>query len=344
MARNIGWEGVRPLRRTVSHWSWIAVLAVLTTSLMLASVAPTAWADDYPNKPVRFVLPFPPGGPTDMLGRLIGKKLSEELGQPFIADNRPGAGGNVGMEIASQTPNDGYSIVLTSPTYAISPSLYKKMNYDPEKNFDPISMVAEIPQVLLVRPQLPIKSVAELVQYAKANPGKLKFGSGGMGTTNHLSSEYFKAQEKLDMLHVPYKGSNQAMLAMMSNEVDMVTIGIPSAKAHILSGKVRALAVLSTTTRLAEFPDVPTTKEAGIDNFDFKIWYAILAPAGTPKPIIAKLNKTWVKIAAMNDVKEIMEKAGFVPLSSTPEEFLAFGKAETLRYGKVIKETKLSIK
>jgi tripartite-type tricarboxylate transporter receptor subunit TctC len=330
-------------RRIVSGWVRIAACAVIAVSLAIGSTAASVNAQSYPNKPVRFILPFPPGGPTDMLGRLIGQKMSENLGQPFVPENRPGAGGNVGMEIASQAPNDGYSIVLTSPTFAISPTLYKKMNYDPVKDFAPISLVAEIPQVLLVRPGLPVKSLAELVKYAKANPGKLKFGSGGMGTTNHLASEYFKAVSGIDMLHVPYKGSNQAMLATMSNEVDMVTIGIPSAMAHIQSGKVRALAVLSTTKRLPELPDLPTTREAGIDNFDFSIWYAILAPAGTPKEIVARLNGAWVKIASQPEVRQMMKKAGFEALSSTPEEFAEFGRKETIRYGKAIRETGLKI-
>lgn len=330
--RRYAWTGLRTM-----------ALTIVAASLLIGAAAESVYAQSYPNKPIRFILPFPPGGPTDILGRVIAQRMAENLGQPLVPENKPGAGGNIGMEVASHAPNDGYCIVLTSPTYAISPTLYKKMNYDPVKDFTPISLVAEIPMVLLVRPGLPIKSLKELVEYARANPGKLKFGSGGIGTTNHLASEYLKATEKLDMLHVPYKGSNQAMLAMISNEVDMVIIGISSAQAHMQSGKVRPIALLSSGQRMAEFPDVPTTKEAGMDNFDFNIWYALLAPAGTPKEIVNRLNAEWVKAAAKPDLKALMKKAGFEPLSSTPEEFAKFGRAETIRYGKAIRENNLSV-
>lgn len=344
MVKKIGIGEVRRgfYDRNVSRWAWTSVLAVAVVSLFIGTTVASVNAQSYPNRPVRFILPFPPGGPTDILGRLIGYKLAENLGQPFVPENRPGAGGNVGMEVAANSRNDGYSIVLTSPTYAISPTLYKKLNYDPVRDFAPISLVAEIPNMLLVRPGVPVKSLKELVEYAKANPGKLKFGSGGLGTSNHLASELFKTITKLDMLHVPYKGSNQAMLAMMSGEVDMVVIGIPSSQAHIQSGKVRPLAVLSDR-RLAAFPDVPTSKEAGIDHFEVSTWYGLLAPAGTPKNIVTRLNSEWVKISGIPEVRQTMQKAGFETLSGTPEAFAEFAKQETIRWGKVIRDANLSI-
>lgn len=312
-----------------------------TFLLVGASVLPLC-AQTYPSKPVHFVLPFPAGGPTDILGRIIGQKLAERLGQPFVPENRPGAGGNNGAEFAAKARPDGYTILLAAPSLSISPTLYKKLNYDSVKGFAPISLVAQIHNVLLVRPSLPVKSLKELVEFAKTNPGKLNFGSGGIGTSNHLGSELLKSLAKINIVHVPYKGSNQAMLGVMGNEIDMVVIGIPSSLPNIQAGKVRALAVLSEE-RLPSLPGVPTAKEAGIDNFEVTTWYGILAPAGTPRDIVARLNAEWVKIAAMPDVQEKMQNTGFQPMSGTPEQFAEFIKTEIVRWGKVIKEANISV-
>jgi tripartite-type tricarboxylate transporter receptor subunit TctC len=325
-----------------------AARRVMTTACALAALllsgAPAAplWAQTYPSKPVRFVLPFPAGGPTDILGRIMCQKLSDALGQPFIPENRPGSGGNIGAEVVAKARPDGYTLVLVSPSISISPSLYKKLNYDPAKDFAPISLVGQMPNVIIVRPSLPVKSLKELIEYAKANPGKLNYGSGGIGSTNQLTSELFKTFTNIDIVHVPYKGSIQAMTALLGGEVDMVTIGVPPSLVHIQSGKVRALAVLGPE-RLPVLPDVPTSREAGIDNFEVILWYGILAPAGTPRDIISRLNAEWVKIAAMPDTKEKMRKAEYEPMSSTPEQLADFIKAETVRWGKVIKDAKISI-
>lgn len=312
-----------------------------TFLLVGASVLPLC-AQTYPSKPVHFVLPFPAGGPTDILGRIIGQKLAERLGQPFVPENRPGAGGNNGAEFAAKARPDGYTILLAAPSLSISPTLYKKLNYDSVKGFAPISLVAQIQNVLLVRPSLPVKSLKELVEFAKTNPGKLNFGSGGIGTSNHLGGELLKSLAKINIVHVPYKGSNQAMLGVMGNEIDVVVIGIPSSLPHIQAGRVRALAVLSEE-RLPSLPGVPTAKEAGIDNFEVTTWYGILAPAGTPRDIVARLNAEWVKIAVMPDVQEKMQNTGFQPMSSTPEQFAEFIKTEIVRWGKVIKEANISV-
>jgi tripartite-type tricarboxylate transporter receptor subunit TctC len=316
--------------------------AVAVALLLIGATAAPVCAQTYPSRPVRFILPFPAGGPTDILGRIMCQKFSDALGQPFVPENRPGSGGNIGAEFAAKARPDGYTIVLVSPSLSISPTLYKKLNYDSVKDFAPISLVGQMPNVLIVRPSLPVKSLKELIEYAKANPGKLNFGSGGIGSTNQLSSELFKSFAKINMVHVPYKGSIQAMMALMGNEVDMVVIGVPPSQAHIQSGKVRALAVLSPD-RLPALPDVPTSKEAGIDNFDVTTWYGILAPAGTPRDIIVRLNAEWAKIAAMPDTIDKMQKAEFEPMSSTPEQFAEFIKTEIVRWGKVIKDAKLSI-
>ena len=309
-----------------------AVIAILFAGAMIAPVA----AQSYPSKPIRFILPFPPGGPTDILGRIIGQKYASQIGQPVVPENRPGAGGNVGTEYAAKQPADGYAIVLASPSLSISPVLYKKLGYDPIKDFAPISLVAQIPNVLLVHPSVPAKTLKELVQLAKANPGKLNFGSGGFGTANHLGSEMLKSLTGVNLVHVPYKGSNEAMVAMMGGHVDMVVIGVPSSLQHIKAGRVRALAVLAAG-RLPYLPEVPTSKEAGIANYEVLTTYGTLAPAGTPRDIVNRLNAEWIKIAAMPDTREKLQAAGYEPMTSTPEQYAEFTKSEMVRWAKVIK-------
>jgi tripartite-type tricarboxylate transporter receptor subunit TctC len=324
--------------RTTTTMAWVIAVVILLAGIIASPLS----AQTYPNRPIRFIFPFPPGGPTDILGRIIGQKLAERLGQPVVPENKPGAGANIGLEIGAKAKPDGYTITLASPSLSISPTLYKKLNYDSVKDFAPISLVAEIPNVLLVPSSSPIKSLKELIAYAKANPGKLNFGSGGIGTSNHLASELLKTLAQINIVHVPYKGSNQAMIGMMGGEVGMVVVGIPPSQGQIKAGKVRALAVLSEE-RLPAFPNIPTAKEAGIDNFEVTTWYGILAPAGTPREIVTRLNGELVKIIAMPDTKEKMQNAGFEPLSSTPEKFAEFIKTEIVRWGKVIKDANISI-
>ena len=324
--------------RTTKTMAWAIAVVILLAGVTASPLS----AQTYPNRPIRFIFPFPPGGPTDILGRIIGQKLAERLGQPVVPENKPGAGANIGLEIGAKAKPDGYTITLASPSLSISPTLYKKLNYDSVKDFAPISLVAEIPNVLLVPSSSPIKSLKELIAYAKANPGKLNFGSGGIGTSNHLASELLKTLAQINIVHVPYKGSNQAMIGMMGGEVGMVVVGIPPSQGQIKAGKVRALAVLSEE-RLPAFPNIPTAKEAGIDNFEVTTWYGILAPAGTPREIVTRLNGELVKIIAMPDTKEKMQNAGFEPLSSTPEKFAEFIKTEIVRWGKVIKDANISI-
>jgi tripartite-type tricarboxylate transporter receptor subunit TctC len=313
----------------------------LAVALSCATViASPVIAQTYPSKPIRFVLPFPAGGPTDLLGRIMGQKLAAQLGQPVVPENRPGAGGNVGTEYGAKQAPDGYTIVLASPSLSISPSLYKKLGYDPVKDFTSISMVAQIPNVLLVHPSVPVKTLKELVALAKANPGKLNFGSGGLGTSNHLGSELFKSLAGVNLVHIPYKGSNEAMVGMMGGHVDMVVIGVPPTLPHIKAGRVKPLAVLAAE-RLPYLPDVPTAKEAGIPNYEVTTWYDLIVPAGTPREIISRLNAEWVKLAGEADTQEKMRTAGFEPMSSTPEQANDFVKAEIVRWAKVIKDGNL---
>jgi tripartite-type tricarboxylate transporter receptor subunit TctC len=319
-----------------------SLCALALASVSTALVVPHAHAQSYPSKPIRFVLPFPAGGPTDILGRAFGQKLSEQLGQPVVAENRPGAGGNLGAEQVAKAGADGHTLLLSSPSVSISPSLYKKMNYDPQKDLAPISLVAQIPNVMVVHPSVPAKSVRDLVQLAKSRPGKLNFGSGGAGTTNHLASELLKTLTNIDMVHVPYKGSNQAMLALLGGEVDMVVIAVSPALPQIEAGKVRPLAVLSEK-RVASLPNVPTSKESGVDNFVVSVWYGILAPAGTPREIIDRLNAELGKVAKAPDLRERLAQAGVEPLHSSPDRFAAFIRSEAVRYAEVIKNANIRV-
>ncbi len=311
-------------------------------ALFAVAIAAPLCAQSYPVKAVRFILPFPPGGPTDILGRIVGQRLAVQLGQPVVPENRPGAGGNVGTEYGAKQPADGYSIVLASPSLSISPGLYKKLGYDPVKDFAPITLIAQIPNILLVHPSVPAKTLKEFVQLAKDHPGKLNFGSGGLGTSNHLGSEMLKGLTGINMVHVPYKGSNEAMVGMIGGHVDMVVIGVPPTLPHIKAGRVRPLAVLAAE-RLPYLPDVPTSKEAGIANYEVITSYGILAPAGTPRDIINRLNAEWLKIEAMAETRERMRGAGYEPMTSSPEQYGEFIKTEMVRWAKVIRDANVKI-
>ncbi len=299
--------------------------------------ASMAYAQAYPSKPVRMIFPFPPGGPTDLLGRAIAQKLSDQMGQQVVADNRPGAGGNLGLDLTAKSPADGYTIVLSSPLIALAPLLYSKLNYDPFKDLQPLSLVAVIQNVLLVHPSVPAKSLQDLVQIARKNPGKLSYGSGGVGTTTHLAPELLKSLTKTNMVHVPYKGSGQALIGLMGGDVDVLIMAVPASAPQAISGKVRALAVLSEK-RATALPNVPTTKEAGIENLEVPIWYGILTTANTPKEIVARLNSELVRALTSPDLRERLIAAGIEPMNSTPEYFAGFIRSENLRFAKVIKD------
>jgi tripartite-type tricarboxylate transporter receptor subunit TctC len=302
---------------------------------MLAS-APAAAQEPYPSKPVKLILPFPPGGPTDILGRLIAEKLSMNLGQPVITENRGGAGGNVGAEAAARSAPDGYTIVLVAPSLAISPTLYAKLNYDPVKDFAPISLVATVPNVIVTQPAL-ANTLAEFIATAKQKPGGLNFGSGGSGTSNHLAGELFNLVAGVKLVHVPYKGVNLAMQDVLAGSIHLVVIGVPAAGPHIKSGRLRALAVVAPQ-RLPSLPDVPTAAEAGLANFEVTTWYGVLAPAATPRPIVGRLNSELVKIMHSAEVKERLAGLGTDAVTTTPEEFSAYIRQEIAKWGDVIRK------
>jgi tripartite-type tricarboxylate transporter receptor subunit TctC len=302
--------------------------------LLLAAGATSA--QTFPTKSLRLVLPFPPGGPTDLLGRAIAQKLGEQMGQTVIADNRPGAGGNLGIEVGAKSPPDGYTMVLTSSVLAIAPSMYPQLGWA-QKDLAPISLVAEIKNVILVHPAVPARNVKELIALAKARPGKLNYGSGGVGTTTHITPELIMSQTGTKMVHVPYKGSGLALIALVGGQVDLLIMAVAAGAGQVKAEKVRALGILSTERSVA-LPEVPTVKEQGYENFIVKLWYGILAPAATPPAIIGRLNSELVKALNAAHLRKRLTDGGVEPLTSTPEEFAAFIAKETPRYAKVIKD------
>jgi tripartite-type tricarboxylate transporter receptor subunit TctC len=308
----------------------------LVLSLLVAAWSVAAIAQTFPAKTIRLILPFPPGGPSDILGRAVAQKLTEQMGQPVITDNRAGAGGNLGLELTAKAPPDGYTLVLSSPLIALSPSLYSKLNYE-QKDLAPVSLVALIQNVVLVHPSVPAKNLKDLVQIARASPGKLNYGSGGVGTTTHLAPELFMSMTKTKLVHVPYKGSGLALLGLISGQVDVLVMAVPAAAAQVEAGKARALAIVSEK-RATPLPNVPTAKEAGFENFVVDIWYGILAPSGTPQNVVSRLNTELNKTLGSAELKDKLIAAGIQPTGGTPEQFASFIRSETARYAKVIKD------
>jgi tripartite-type tricarboxylate transporter receptor subunit TctC len=289
---------------------------------------------------VRLILPFPPGGGTDILGRMVAERLAVRLGQPVVTENRGGAGGNLGAEAAVRAAPDGYTLLLAAPTLAISPSLYAKLSYDPLKDLAPISLVATVPNVMITHPSVPANTLQEFIALAKARPGEMNFGSGGSGTSNHLGGELFNIVAGVKLVHIPYKGVNLAMNDAMTGNVQLVIIGIPAAAPQIKAGKLRALAVLAPQ-RSDALPDVPTATEAGLPDLDVTTWYGLLAPAATPRPIIARLNAEIVRTMREPELNERLAAMAVDPVTSTPEEFAIYIRQETAKWGDVVRKTGL---
>jgi tripartite-type tricarboxylate transporter receptor subunit TctC len=285
---------------------------------------------------VRLVLPFPPGGGTDILGRTIGQRLSDALGQPVLTDNRPGAGGNLGAEIVARSAPDGYTFVLVAPGLVISPSMYPKLAFDPFRDFAPVALVAVIPNLLVVHPSLPVHSVKELVAYARAHPGKINYGSGGVGTSNHLGTELIAVRTGLKLVHVPYKGAATAMMDTVAGNLQLITIGTGAALAQIRAGKLRALATL-TPGRVANAPEIPTIAEAGYPGMEVLTWYAILGPAKTPAAIVSRMNHELSRVMFEPEVRERLATIGAEPMKSSPAELTAFMRGEFQRWAEVVK-------
>jgi tripartite-type tricarboxylate transporter receptor subunit TctC len=304
---------------------------------LLAPVSGSVLAQSYPAKPIRLIIPFPPGGSTDILGRSLAQKLSEAWGQQVIVDNRGGAGGTIGADLAAKAPADGYTLLMGHiGTLAVNVALYPKLSYDPVKDFMPVSLVALVPNVLVVHPSLPAKTVAELVAYARANPGKLNYSSGGNGSAAHLAVEYFKLQTKTDIVHVPYKGTGPSVTDLIAGQVSMTMTGAPAVMPHVQSGRIRALGV-SSPQRIPALAQIPTVAESGVPGFDATQWYGVVAPAGTPREIVTKLNAEIRKIMQSKEMLERLNTEGAISAAGTPEQFDAYIKSEIARWGTVVR-------
>ena len=316
----------------------VASLRLLAAALLLAAGA-AAQAQAYPSRPIHLLVGLAPGGGTDIIARLVAAKMGEGLGQQVLVENRVGSGGLIAAETAAKATPDGYTLLFGAISYsAIFASLYKKLPYDPVKDFAPISLVATFPNVLVVNPALPVKSVAELRAWAKDHPGKLSYCSSGVGSSLHLSMEMLKAMTGLDAVHVPYKGGAPATADLMGGQIQAMFDNLPGQIAYIKSGRTRALAV-TTIKRNPQLPDVPTMVEAGVPGFEVNVWYGIMAQAATPKPIIDRLNAEIVKALNSPEVKERMAKEGAEPIPGTPAEFAAFQKSEVAKWAQVVKDS-----
>lgn len=303
----------------------------------LAGTALAQTAANYPAKSVRFIAPFPPGGSTDLLARLVAQKLTEAWGQQVIVENRGGAAGTIGVELAARSAPDGYTIVMGHVgTFGVNPTLYPKLSYDAVRDFAPITVLATVPNGMAVHPSLPVKTARDFVALAKAKPGELLYASGGSGSASHLAGEYFKLLTKIEMVHVPYKGTAPAMISMISGQTTMTITGMVALMPHVKSGRLKLLGV-ATLKRLAIMPNVPTINESGVPGYDANQWYGVLAPAATPRDIVAKLHADIVKVLARPDVKERLAADGAEPVANAPEQFAAHIKAEIARWAPVVK-------
>ena len=310
------------------HMRLAAALAFLFAALPAA-------AQNYPKGPVRVIVPFPVAGGVDVAGRILAQSLAESFGKPFVIENRGGANGNIGTETVARSPGDGYTLLFTGAGLVTNPSLYKKVPYDPVRDFEPVSLMALGPNVLVVHPSLPVKSVKELIALAKARPGEIGFAGSGSGSTPHLAGELFNTMAGVQMVHIPYRGSGPAMIGLLSGEVPVMFIPAINAGGHVASGRLRALAVTSRE-RLSAMPNLPTVSEAGLNGYESSQWYGLLAPAGTPPEILNLLNAHVARIMHGADMKARMTNDGLVPIGSSREQFSVHIRAEIEKWAKVI--------
>ncbi len=322
-------------------WNLRFIVTVAALTFAAASPAQTP-PGNYPEKPVKIIVPFAPAGPTDVVARLIATKLSERLGRQFYIENVTGAGGNTGMGQAARSAPDGYTILFVSSSYVVNPSLYPKIPYDPYKDFIPVTVAGDAPNILLVHPSVPAKAVGELIDYIRANPGKVSYASAGTGTTPHLSGELFRLSMKLDIVHVPFGGAGPAIQSLAGGHTPMAFTSLPPAIPLIQDGKIRPLAV-SAEKRVAALPDVPTLAEAGLADQEADTLQAVLVPAGTPRPIVDFLYREIKTIVALPDIKERFAMLGLDPVTNTPEEFAAQIRKEIAKWGKVIRDANIKI-
>lgn len=310
-------------------------IAYLAALCVVSGVAQAA--DTYPSRPIRMIVAYPPGGGTDQVGRVMADQLSQTLGQNVVVDNRGGATGNIGTELAARAVPDGYTLLMgnVAPN-AVNVSLFKKLGFDPVRDFAPVSLVAVTPNILVTNPSIPVKTVKELIAYAKAKPGALNFPSAGVGSSSHLAGEMLKSMTGISMVHIPFKGGGPALVAVIAGEVQIMFATMPAAMPHVKSGKVKPVAV-TTTKRSQAMPDLPTIAESGVKGYEASTWYGLLAPARTPQAIVTRLHGDTVKILA-GPTRQRLEVQGFEPEGGTPAEFTAYIKSEIIKWAKVIKD------
>jgi tripartite-type tricarboxylate transporter receptor subunit TctC len=312
------------------------IFLTFATACVLAASASAA--DVYPQRPVRIVVPFPAGGPADALARMVGDKLQASLGQPVVVDNRPGAGGNIGLELVAKSPPDGHTLALApAGNLTVNPSLYRNVPYDVARDFAPVTVIAAVPNVLVVNAQVPAKDLAELIAYAKANPAKLNYASPGPGSGAHLAGELLKSSAGIEMVHVPFNGIAPAVTAVVGGDVQVMFAGSTSAMPHVATGKLRALGVASPK-RMVSTPALPTIDESGLPGFDVTSWYSIVAPAATPPRVVERLQQEIAKALDTPDVKAKLAALGAEPVGNTPAEFAAMIKSESAKWGKIVRE------
>lgn len=317
-----------------------------TTKLALVLAASTwvagALAQDFPNRPIKIVVPYAPGGTTDVLARFLGQRMSGNLGQPIVIDNRPGAGEAIGAGVVAKAPGDGYTLLLsTMTTQAINPVLYPKLSFDASKDLTAIGRVADVPAMVAVNPAVPATNIAEFQRFLKANPGR-NYASPGSGTPNHLATELFKKAAGVEVVHIPYKGGAPAVQDLMAGQVDFMLILAPEAMPLVKSGKLRSLAI-TTPQRSPMFPDLPTVAESGIKDFELVVWYTLLAPSGTPKEVIAKLNKSLNAVLDEKTTREKLAELSIQPAGGTPDEAMAYAAKEAVKWKKVIEESNIKV-
>jgi len=304
-------------------------------ALVLLLAALPAFAQGYPRGPVRVIVPFPAGGGVDTAGRILGQKLAESFGKPFVIENRGGANGNIGTEAAAKSTGDGSTLLFTGAGFVTNPSLYKTVPYDPVKDFEPISLMALGPNVLVVHPSLPAKSVQELIALAKGQPGRIGFAGSGSGSTPHLAGELFNVMARVQLVHIPYRGSGPAMIGLLAGEAPVMFLPAINAGGHVAAGRLRAIAVTSRE-RLSAMPDLPTVSEAGLPGYESSQWYGLLAPAGTPPTVLILLNARVATIMQDANMKTRMTNDGLVPIGSSREDFAAHIRSETDKWARVI--------
>ena len=311
--------------------------------LLISTLTPIfASAQSWPQKPIRMVIPYPPGGPTGVMGRLVATKLPELLGQPVIVDNKPGASGQMGAAEVAKAAPDGYTFLTNASIHVINPHVYSKPMVDPIREFTPVALIGVVPLVMVVPPMQPAKDVKEFIAWAKANPGKVNFASASSASAQHLAGEHFKQVTGIDMQHVPYNGSGPALADLVGGHVQLMFDSLPSSMSFIRSGKLKALGA-SSTKRLAVLPDVPTLIEAGVPDFDLTTWYGVWAPVGTPKDIVARMNAEIVRLVVMPDMKEKLAGLGVEASAFTPEQFAAFNRTEYERWGRIVRAANIKL-